>query len=244
MTTAQGVKHAIKQARQALKAEAYADALAAYAEAAAAFEALPEPLSELEGLYLEWAHAYFKGGQPGDALTTISLYLQRLTVFSPELQERVQYLLAQSHFAYARALQTAEPEKARQHFHKALGYHGLSEFQRAEAFYYQGVVLLHLKALKEATASFDSALQAFMALQEHFWAGMTRLKLGMVALIQGQVEPAKTQAEHVIAFLQDKPMGTGEQALSKTAHELMYELCRYQRDDVGASYWQAKLAES
>lgn len=240
MPTAQAVKQAIKQARQALKAEAYADALGAYAEAAAAFEALPEPLSELEGLYLEWAHAYFKGGQPGDALTTTSLYLQRLTVFSPELQERVQYLLAQSHFAYARDLQTAEPEKARQHFHKALGYHGLSDFQRAEAFYHQGEVLMQLKAFKEATASFDSALQAFMAQAESFWVGMTRLKIGMLHLLQNQVTPAMSITQQAIQDLEGDPR-MGEKAVLMTGYELMQELCRYQHDSEGAEFWRSKI---
>ncbi len=239
MPTAQVVKKAIKRARQALKTEAYAEALTAFAEAAKAFEALPEPLAQLEGLYLEWAHAYFKSGQPGEALKTVSLYLQHLTVFSPELQERVQYLLAQSHFAYARESQAADAEKARQHFHKALGYHGLSDFQRAQAFYYQGEALLQLKLFKEAASSFDSALHAFGVQGESFWMGMTRLKTGMWHLMQKQVEPAMNATRQAIQDLEGNAH-VGEQAVLRTAYDLMIELCHYQYNTEEGALWQAK----
>ena len=235
------VKEAIKTARQALKREDFAAALAAFTEAEAHFLALSEPSSGLEGLYFEWSHALQKAGEPAQALKKMSIYLESLQELNPDLQARIQYLLAQSHYDYARQLQKSTPDLAHQHFHKALGYHGLNPFQRADAYYQQGVVLMALKRYDDAFASLESALSGFQEQQESFWAGMTRLKMGMLYLMQEQVELAMEVAQSVIQSLEGEPR-SGEQAVLMTAYELMYELCRYQRDEAGAIFWKGKMA--
>lgn len=234
------VKDAIKKARQALKREDFAAALAAFTEAETHFLSLSDPPPGLEGLYFEWAHALQKAGQPDQALKKMSTYLESLTELNPDLQVRIQYLLAQSHYDYARQLQNHTPDLAHQHFHKALGYHGLNPFQRADAFYQQGVVLMTLSKYDAAFASLESALAGFQEQQESFWAGMTRLKMGMLYLMQEKVEQAMESAQSVIQALEGEPR-SGEQAVLMTAYELMYELSRYQRDEAGALFWKEKM---
>lgn len=236
------VKAAIKKARQALQSKDYSSALSAFAEAESHFLNLSEPPSGLEGLYLEWAHALYQDGQPEPALNKISLYLESLQELTPDLQVRIQYILAQCHYDYARQLQNTNPDLAHQHFHKALGYHGLKPFQRADAYYQQGVVLMSLQKYDAALASLESGFAAFEAEKESFWAGMTRLKIGMLYLMQDKVEPAMKEAQSVIQSLEGESR-PGEQAVLLTAYELMSELCRFQRDDEGAAFWKTKIAQ-
>lgn len=236
------VKAAIKQARQALQSEDYERALTAFAEAENHFLDLSEPLPGLEALYLEWAHALYQSGEPALALKKISHYLSVLHELTSDLQVRIQYLLAQCHYDYARQLQNDTPDLAHQHFHKALGYHGLNSFQRADVYYQQGVALMALQKYGAALASLESGLAAFEGENESFWAGMTRLKIGMLYLMQDQVELAIKQAQSVIQSLEGSAeIKTGEQAVLMTAYELMYELCRYQKDQDGAAFWKAKI---
>lgn len=237
------VKAAIKAARLALRSKDYATALTAFAEAERHFLNLSEPPPGLEGLYLEWVHALYQDGQPGEALKKMSVYLSVLQGLTPDLQVRIQYLLGQCHYDYARHLQQASPDLAHQHFHKALGYHSLSSFQRADAYYQQGVVLMALQKYEAALASLESGLSAFEAEAESFWAGMTRLKIGMLYLMQSKVELAMEQAQSVIQSLEGEAR-PGEQAVLMTAYELMYELCRHQGDTEGAASWKAKIAHA
>jgi tetratricopeptide (TPR) repeat protein len=235
------VKAAIKKARQALKSQDYSIALAAFAEAENHFLQLSDPAAGLEGLYFEWSNGLRQAGQPDQALKKMSLYLESLQELTPELQVRIQYLLAQCHYDYARQLQKIDPDLAHQHFHKALGYHGLDPFQRADAYYQQGVTLMTLIKHDAALASLESALTAFQNQNESFWAGMTRLKIGMLYLMQDKVDQAMTEAQSVIQSLEGEPH-SGEQAVLLTAYELMYELSRFQRDSEGSAFWKAKIA--
>lgn len=235
------VKASIKQARTCLKAADYPATLEAFAEAEAQFLALEDPPEGLSGLYLEWAHALLKAGQPEQTLARISQYLQHLKALTPEIQVRIQYLLAQGHLAFARQL-LAMPDLplAARHFHKALGYHGLSDFERADAHYQQGVVLLEIGDYEKSLRSLDNALELFAKLEEHFWSGMTRLKKGMVYLKQEQVNDAMEETQAVIQALEGASR-KGETAVLMTAYELMSELCRYQNDFEGAQFWREKL---
>ncbi len=233
------VKAAIKEGREALKLKNYTEALNAFSRAAEQYEALETPEEGLDAVYFEWAHALYRAEQPGEALKKISLFLEKLTAFPDDLQERLQYLLAQCHFEHAQQIQQEQPEKAHSHYHKALGYHGLTPEQRADAYYKQGVVLTRLKDFKAASHSLHNALDCYAQQQQSFWVGMTRLKIGMLALTQGQVEPAQAEALKVISQLEADP-NPAEHAVLKTAYDLMAELCQYQKDPEGTKHWRER----
>lgn len=109
---------------------------------------------------------------------------------------------------------------------------------KAEAYYRIGVLFVSFQRPAEARLAFEQALATYQEQKQSFWIGMTQLKLGLLALAQGQIPQVMQHAREAVQALEKSP---DTQAL-QMAYDLLTELSQLlgQTDEV--HNWQARSA--
>lgn len=147
--------------------------------------------------------------------------------------------LGLSLFQLAKAQEAlAEPLQALENYTRALAPLSDQPRLRADACYRIGALFAGFQRHDEARLAFEQALSAYTQLHLDFWVGMTRLKLGLLALAQGQVPLVMQHARAAVDALE----GTRDVQALKMAYDLLAELSQLLGQSADARHWLARGA--
>ncbi|MBF2054146.1 MAG: tetratricopeptide repeat protein [Candidatus Sericytochromatia bacterium] len=193
----------------------------------------------LAGLDAALGQTYHQLGRVYDAQGKLTEAARSYAQAVDWMQRHADSHLGLSLFQLAKAQEAlAEPLQALENYTRALAVLSAQPQLRADACYRIGALFAGFQRHDEARLAFEQALEAYTQLNLDFWVGMTRLKLGLLALDQGQVPLVMQHARGAVDALE----ATHDVQALKMAYDLLAELSQLLGQSADARHWLARGA--